>query len=248
MLQGGGCMADYNVMIVDDRPEQAEVVMNLVRKTDVKASFAVETCASIVDLEAALARGYLPEIVFMDVSLSDQDEAEDGIEASRRLFAGRPGVQLIYVSGHSEFCTRAYRTEHIYFLLKPLSRADFEDALEKAVCNLETRATRPFGVKVGGRIMRVVPSDVDYVESDRRKVRIFMGDQVIEAYESLAGILQKLPRSFVQCHKSFLVNIEKVTEVRSDAVVLSSGVVVPVSQKRSRATREAFAAYLLERM
>lgn len=241
-------MADYNVMIVDDSPEQAEVVMSFIRKTDVKAAFAVDTCASIADLESAIAKGYLPEIVFMDVSLSEQDGAEDGIEASRRLFAGRPGVQLIYVSGHSEFCTRAYRTEHVYFLLKPLSRTEFEDALEKAVCNLEARAARPFGVKVGGRIMRVIPSDIDYVESDRRKVRIFMGDQVIEAYESLAGILQKLPRTFTQCHKSFLVNIEKVTEVRSDAVVLSSGVVVPVSQKRSRLTREAFAAYLLERM
>lgn len=241
-------MSEYNVMIIDDQAEQAEIVGDLIRKTDVRASFAVESCASIEAFEEMLSKGYLPEIVFMDVSLSEASDAENGIDAACRLLAGRPGVQLVYVTGHSEYCTRAYRTEHVYFLLKPLSRVDFEDALEKAVFNLQERSARPFGVKVGGRIMRVVPSEIDYIESDRRKVRIFVGDQVIEAYESLGGIFQKLPSTFVQCHKSFLVNIEKVVEMRSDAVVLASGDVIPVSQKRSRVTREAFAEYLLGRI
>lgn len=241
-------MSEYNVMIVDDQVEQVEVVKGFIQSTDVQASFSVDSCASIAAFEEALSKGYLPEIVFMDVSLSGEAGAEDGIDAARRLLAGRPGVQLVYVTGHSEYCTRAYRTEHVYFLLKPLARADFEDALEKAVFNLQERAARPFGVKVGGRIVRVTPSDIDYIESDRRKIRIFTADRVIEAYESLSGILQKLPQSFVQCHKSFLVNIDKVVEMRSDAVVLASGVVVPVSQKRSRATREAFAEHLLGRI
>lgn len=107
---------------------------------------------------------------------------------------------------------------------------------------------RPFGVKVGGRIMRVLPADIEFVESDRRKVRIHLAGQVIEAYESLGGIARKLPDSFVQCHKSFLVNMDKIAEMRSDQIDLLSGATVPISQKRSRITREAFMDFLRERL
>lgn len=40
-------MSEYNVMIIDDQVEQAEIVRDLIRKTDVRASFVVESCASI---------------------------------------------------------------------------------------------------------------------------------------------------------------------------------------------------------
>ena len=120
--------------------------------------------------------------------------------------------------------------------------------LDKAIENLEERIARPFGVKVGGRIMRVLPADIEFVESDRRKVRIHLADQVIEAYESLGGISRKLPGTFVQCHKSFLVNMEKIAEMRSDQIDLLSGATIPISQKRSRPTREAFMDFLKERL
>ena len=245
-------MTAYNVMIVDDDPQQARILEELISQTAVRGRFNVDSCTSLAALEKQLEKGYMPDIVFMDIVFSDSADCaampENGIDAARRLLASRPGVQLIYVTGYAEYCTRVYRTEHIYFLLKPVSRIDFEDALEKAVCMLAAHAARPFGVKVGGRIMRVVPDDIEYIESDRRKVRIVMGENALEAYDSLSGILQKLPGSFVQCHKSFIVNMDKIVEMRGDSVLLASGAGVPVSQKRSRETREAFTAYLLERL
>lgn len=244
-------MNTYSVMIVEDSVEQARVIESMVMASKVEADFRIETCTSLAEFEQRLKKGYTPQIVFMDVVFEESSKNSrlaDGIEASRQLLAARRGVQLIYTTGHAEYCTRAYRTEHVYFLLKPIETEAFEDALEKAVCNIRARAERPFGVKVGGRIMRVVPGDIEYIESDRRKVRIHTANDVIEAYESLGGIASKLPTTFVQCHKSFLVNMECVVELRSDGVDLASGITVPVSQKRSRETRDAFMAYLLERM
>ena len=185
----------------------------------------------------------------MDVVLEDSaGSAGNGITAVQKLLQQCPGVQVIYVTGHVEYCTRVYRTSHVYFLTKPLQPEDFTDALDKAIENLEERIARPFGVKVGGRIMRVLPADIEFVESDRRKVRIHLADQVIEAYESLGGISRKLPGTFVQCHKSFLVNMEKIAEMRSDQIDLLSGATIPISQKRSRPTREAFMDFLKERL
>ena len=241
----------YKVMVVDDELNQARVVADMVKRTRVEGEFEVDLCTDLVSLRDALLKGRVPNIVFMDIELGGAEGVKnevDGIEAARQLLAEHPEIQLIYVTGFPEYCTRIYRTDHIYCLLKPVLEADFEDALAKAVNRIKSRATRPFGVKVGGRIMRIVPADIECIESDRRKVRIYSNGDVIEAYESLSGIASYLPDCFIQCHKSFLVNMEKIVEMRSDGIDLVSGRTIPVSQKRSRAARAAFLDYLRERI
>lgn len=163
------------------------------------------------------------------------------------MLADRHGVQLIYMTSHAECCSRVYRTDHVCLLLKPIDKDDFDDALEKAIVNIENSLMRPFGVKMGGRTIRVVPSEIEYIKFERRKVHIHLTDSVIEAYESLSKIEAMLPSAFIQCHKSYLVNMEKIVEMRYDGVDLVSGATIPVSQKRSRYTRDAFTNYLLRR-
>lgn len=242
-------MNTVSVLVVDDDIEQAQALERLLEQYPTRKAFEVEICTSLEAVDERLRHGLVPDIVFMDVVLDGSDGAStNGITAVQKLLKQCPGVQVIYVTGHVEYCTRVYRTSHVYFLTKPLQAEDFNDALGKALENLEKRIARPFGVKVGGRIMRVLPADIEFVESDRRKVRIHLAGQVIEAYESLGGIARKLPDSFVQCHKSFLVNMEKIAEMRSDQIDLLSGATVPISQKRSRVTREAFMDFLRERL
>ena len=242
-------MNTVSVLVVDDDISQAQALERLLGQYPTRKAFEVEICTSLEAVDERLRHGLVPDIVFMDVVFDGSDgSSANGITAVQKLLKQCPGVQVVYVTGHVEYCTRVYRTSHVYFLTKPLQTEDFDDALGKALENLERRIARPFGVKVGGRIMRVLPADIEFVESDRRKVRIHLAGQVIEAYESLGGIARKLPDSFVQCHKSFLVNMDKIAEMRSDQIDLLSGATVPISQKRSRITREAFMDFLRERL
>ena len=242
-------MNTVSVLVVDDDISQAQALERLLGQYPTRKAFEVEICTSLEAVDERLRHGLVPDIVFMDVVFDGSDgSSANGITAVQKLLKQCPGVQVIYVTGHVEYCTRVYRTSHVYFLTKPLQTEDFDDALGKALENLERRIARPFGVKVGGRIMRVLPADIEFVESDRRTVRIHLAGQVIEAYESLGGIARKLPDSFVQCHKSFLVNMDKIAEMRSDQIDLLSGATVPISQKRSRITREAFMDFLRERL
>ena len=52
-----------------------------------------------------------------------------------------------------------------------------------------------------------------------------------------------LPSCFVRSHKSFLVNMASIETLDADHVVLQTGEAVPVSQKRRKATQEAFIAF-----
>lgn len=58
----------------------------------------------------------------------------------------------------------------------------------------------------------------------------------------------ELPASFIQCHKSFLVNMDHVKELKADSAVLSSNQVVSVSQKRRKFMREAVFSHVQSKL
>ena len=49
-----------------------------------------------------------------------------------------------------------------------------------------------------------------------------------------------MPASFIHCHKSFLVNMSFISELRARDLVLLDGTVLPVSQRCHKALQRCF--------
>jgi len=247
----------YQVVIVEDDAAQAEIIRSMIECSPRGGELAIEHVVDAESLTARLAEEPAIDVLVMDIELGSEDA--NGIDLVKRYFPAGCGTQVIYVTGFVEYCTSVYRTEHLYFLVKPFAQDDLDDALSRAferlpaapffflgpaaLCRasgrLEADASKPLSVRLGSRVVLVEPSRISYIESDRRKVRIHAGAEEIEAYASLSDLSAELPASFIQCHKSFLVNMDHVKELKADSVVLSSNQVVPVSQKRRKFVREA---------
>lgn len=91
-------------------------------------------------------------------------------------------------------------------------------------------------------------ASIAYIESDGRKARIHCRDGVFETYAKLSDLLGLLPTSFVQCHKSFLVNLDHVARIEPDKFLLKSDEEVPVSRRCNRAVRDVWKRYLLGKL
>lgn len=235
----------YNVVIVENDREQARMLEDMVRRHPRGAAFQISHVERVDELAQRASSGTTGgcpiDILFMDICLSD---GEDGVEAVKRLFPEGCRTQVIYVSGYAEHCVRVYQSEHTYFLLKPVDSDDLFDAIDKALDNIAHWVSRPIGLSVGGDILRVDPSHIEYVESARRKIRVRIDGRDVEAYGSLSRMMEVLPDTFLQCHKSFIVNIPRIAELRSGELVMLSGARIPVSQKRRRAVKEELLGYL----
>ena len=234
----------YSIAVVDDDVDQARLAADLVASSSQAKLFGEPIFLSPSALPAVIEKyGHL-DVVLMDIELGD--DVPNGIELVRQLFPTGCGTQVIYVTGHIEYCTRVYSTDHVWFLVKPLSQADLDQALKQAVSNLRASTTRPISVTVRGTTTLVQPRQISYVESKRRKLFIHAGDQVLETYGVLEQLAQELPDSFVQCHKSFLANLSFVESYSADGLVLRSGETVPVSQKRRPEVRRAVLDFFRE--
>lgn len=220
----------YSVAVLDDDVRQAEAIA---------AAVAASSCADHLEPVRVYGVDGIDELVSpdnrVDILLADiklGEDREDVASLVRRHFPPGCGTQVVYVTGYAdEYHTRVYQTEHVYFITKPVSQDDLDAALEKACSKLREHLERPIVVTFDRTTYQILPSKISYVESVLRKVRIVMDDRTIEVYAKLKDIKALLPSSFLQCHKSYLVNMSRIARIKKDSLQLVDGTETPVSQK-----------------
>jgi two-component system, LytTR family, response regulator len=95
-----------------------------------------------------------------------------------------------------------------------------------------------FLVRLGSRTTFVRVEDVDWVEASDYYAQLHVGGATHLVRETMQEIERRLdPRRFVRVHRSAIVNVERVREIRSGAggrqeVVLRDGTRIPVSRGR----------------
>ena len=233
----------YRLVVVEDDRNQCEAIELLLSRHPRKSECSLEAVGGVAELKVLLdAGGPSIDVLLMDIALGAGNPS--GIEVVSRYFGSNGGTQVIYITGYAEYCTKVYETEHVYFLVKPVEQHDFNNALDKALANVEIGRNRQIVVRSGGNAMVLLPHTIDYIESDRRKLCIHVGGRTVETYSSIADMAAKLPSSFVQCHKSFLVNMDCIQEFGGNCLLLASGETFPVSRTKRKTAFEAFLAYI----
>jgi len=98
-----------------------------------------------------------------------------------------------------------------------------------------------FVFKAEGSYHRVPFRDILFFEARNKKVVLRTSGQEISYYDSIENLSASLPSYFVRCHRSFLVNVQKITEMRGNdmELQLTGGVVIPFSRSCREAVHQA---------
>lgn len=109
-------------------------------------------------------------------------------------------------------------------------------------------AKRYLGVRVHGAFRLFETAEIDYLEKEGRVIRIHLENGECHLfYGKFAEVLPALGAGFCQCHKSYVVNLAKVREVRRYVFCMKGGEMLPVSQKKYRQAKEQVDRYIEER-
>lgn len=228
----------WNVLICDDQREQCGRLAELLGEDP---ELRISCCTSTRELEEICA-ARRPDILLMDICLGE----ESGIELVKRLAPETAGVQVIYVTGYVEYCTKVYETEHISFLLKPVDRAELLQAVTRAKERLVRRRTEGLTLQTKSEVYFLPFAGIRYLENQGRLVRCVTDHGTYESYARLSELEGQLNDRFFQCHKSFVVNMDRVTSFASTCFTLSTGERIPVSTRRRAEARLRFLQSLKE--
>ena len=176
------------------------------------------------------------DVIFLDIKMKDLS----GIDISRiiRNTMGNEAIQIIYISGNTEYAIEVFEYDPFHFLPKPLNNEKIENAFVKLIHKLRLKS-EAFTYKVGHDSVKVAIKNILYFESNKRKIIIHYSDKKDEFYGSLENILQQLGKyNFLHIHKSYLVNPVHVHKCTYESVEMSNHVVLPIAQSKRKEIRE----------
>ena len=126
-----------------------------------------------------------------------------------------------------------------------MKKDKFKEALIKAIKEDKTEeSVKTFSVK--GKIFNIKINNIKYIESDKRVAIIHEKDIVRKIYAKLNELEELLPKQFIRCHQSYIINLDKVRELNSHEFVLNTGERIPISQLKYKETKNLFIQYLGE--
>ncbi|MFE9448101.1 LytR/AlgR family response regulator transcription factor [Streptomyces sp. NPDC006739] len=191
------------------------------------------------------------DVVFLDINMPGLD----GLELAG-LLAGfaRPPL-IVFVTAHEDFAVRAFDLKAVDYLLKPIRPERFSEAVRR-VAEL-TRAGQGPGrpralgehvpVELGGITRFVGVADITYVEAqgDYARLHTRRGSHLVRI--PLATLEEQWrPHGFVRIHRSHLVALGSIEELRLEAGNLTVKVgdrVLAVSRRNARELRDLLAVH-----
>ena len=219
----------FRVVIADDEPLARARVESLLRsQTDCEVVARCESGAETV----TTVRRARPDILFLDVQMP----GGDGFTVLEKLESDVPPA-VIFVTAFDQHALRAFEVHALDYLLKPFDADRFARAVERARAQITRGAPgggdarlaelirslreRPqhlerFAIRTSsGKIIFRRASDLDWAEADGNYVRLHFGKDAHMQRERLGALETQLdPARFVRVHRSALINLERVREMR----------------------------------
>ena len=235
--------AGLRLLAVDDEPPALDELAYLLR-ADARVSqvhTATDAVSALKALEQARVDG-----VFLDIRMPGLS----GLELAGVLgrFAVPPPV--VFVTAHDDAAVEAFSLRAVDYLLKPVRAARLSEAVGRVAqaSRVEPAAAEPadagtIAVELGGVTRFLQVSDVRYVEAqgDYARLHTAQGSHLVRV--PLAALEERWAAAgFVRVHRSYLVAVGSITELRVEpggghSVRVGSGpsaVLLPVSRRLSR--------------
>jgi len=206
-------------LVVDDEPVARARILSLLRdESDVEV---IGECQSGSEAITAIEHAS-PDLVFLDIQMPQMD----GLALARALGETMPAV--VFVTAYDEYALGAFEVHALDYVLKPFSAERFKSALTHARQYVTRRrdagAPRASAaerrerlvIKSSGRIYFVRVPEIDWCEAAGNYVRLHVGAQTHLVRGTMNHLEAQLdPAQFVRVHRSTIVNVDRIQELRS---------------------------------
>ncbi|MCZ8519279.1 MULTISPECIES: LytR/AlgR family response regulator transcription factor [Paenibacillus] len=207
----------YTVVIADDEAPAREELAYLTGQTPgvervITASGGMEAIRRVQEER--------PDLLFLDMDMPDLS----GRQVAELLADLQPGLRIVFSTAYDQYAVEAFRLRAFHYLLKPYDEEDVAGVfreLRKTAAPLPYRAASSgssvkLALEVEGGIKYVFPGEILYIGKEGKHVLVHSGGRAYPVAYTLQELEQKLgPHGFFRCHKSYLVRLAAITELKS---------------------------------
>lgn len=214
----------YRIAIVDDNQTDREFLH------DQAQSWAEQNSRTLQAELFATAEEFLfhyaehkdYDILLLDIEMPGMD----GVTMARRIRKENETVQIVFITGYSEYISEGYEVAALHYLMKPVKTDKLHQVLDRAADKLQ-RNERCLTLERSGEVVRLPLYQIRWAEVRQNYLTIHAkADYTVKM--TLAELESRLDDRFFRAGRSFIINLAEVRSVTRQEVRLSDGTVIPL--------------------
>lgn len=180
------------------------------------------------------------DLLFLDVEM----KGISGLETGNRIRKLDSDALIIFVTSHRQFVPDAFRINAFQFLVKPVKQEDIDKELERAVEKIKKNKGL-YQIEHKGGVHIIEIKDILYVDVLLREISIHTTHGIYKKNGKLKEEIKVFqPYDFVQYSKSGIVNMENITGIEADELIMRTGEKVRMSKNYKSEVRKRLSLYI----
>lgn len=216
----------YKIALCDDEAEMLEYISGLVASWAASRKIPIDT-ESFPSAEAFLFqyqenKSY--DILLLDIEMSGMD----GVTMAKAVRREDEAVQIIFITGYSDYILEGFEVAALHYLMKPVNREKLFSVLDRAVEKLQ-KNERKLTLELPDELVRVPLYEIRYLDVRQNYVTVHAkGNYTLK--KPLGEFERELDERFFRTGRSCIVNLAYVQRVTRTEVYLDGGDIVPLSR------------------
>lgn len=217
---------------IDDEPLALRQIAEYIKKTPFME--LAGQCESALQAIEMLENTPV-DLMFVDINMPDLS----GMDFVKIL--ENPPL-VVFVTAYSEYALEGFRVDAVDYLLKPISYIDFLKSANKVKSWLdahhykpdEVRSNKDFlFIKSDYKLLRINFDDIKYIEGMSEYIKIHLtNSKPVMTLLSMKSVEDQLPSDrFMRVHRSFIVNLEKISVIERSRIIFDEKIYIPVSDQ-----------------
>ncbi|GAA0714317.1 two-component system response regulator RgbR [Paraclostridium ghonii] len=230
------------IVICEDEIKQQEILKDYLEKIlyEINSEYEILVFSSGEDL----FKNYPEDI---DIFLLDiQMDKLNGMEVARNIRkVDKKEVEIIFTTSLVEYIQEGYEVRAYRYLLKPIKLEELKKHIISCVEEVNKNKGSYIVATEDDEICKVKIYDITYIEIQKRDMTIHTLEKNYTIKSSMAKIENELSTyNFYRCHKSFMVNIDFIKNIKQYIAILENKEEVPISRYRFKETKSRFLSSL----
>lgn len=228
-------ICDDNLNILDKLEKMLENIFTK-NNFEAKVSFKSDNSDDILDY----IKSNSADVFLLDINLKS---SKTGLELAEEIRKIKKNSYLIFTTGHLEYAMVAYKYKTFDYIAKPITYDRLEDTIVRLFDDVNGLNKRY--LRIDNKNTLIDESEIQYVKRDGMKLVFHTPSRDYDTYSSFNKFQDRLPKTYVRCHKSCIANINQIKDIEpvSGTITFKDGSTCDIGPKYKSEFMEVLKSY-----
>ena len=162
------------------------------------------------------------DILLLDVEMGQMD----GVTMAKKIRKENETVQIVFITGYSDYIAEGYEVEALHYLMKPVREEKLFAVLDRAAEKIRQNE-KSLLLDLSGEMVRLPMHEIRYLDVQKNYVTVHARtDYTVK--RSLGEFESELDGRFYRTGRGLILNLRMIRRVTRQEVSLSDGTVLPL--------------------